>query len=530
MAMGKQRVQLYDTTLRDGMQQEGMSISSDEKVRIALKLDELGIDLIEGGYPASNPKDLAFFEIMEGETLVNAELVAFGSTRRKGVSSDADPTLRVLADAFPAVVTIVGKTWGLHVEKVLKVSRAENLRMIADSIAFLRTQGKRVVYDAEHLFDGYAADATYALDTLRAAADAGAELVCLCDTNGATLPADVERVVGEIGAALAIPLGIHCHNDSDCAVANSLVAVNAGAVQVQGTMNGYGERCGNANLTSIIPALKLKMGLPVVTDEQLERLTATAHFVAEVVNVSPWVHQPYVGRSAFAHKGGLHIAAVQAARQTFEHIDPEVVGNEQRVLVSELSGKGAVLRKARELGFALEGDGEQVARILKRLKELEHEGYHYEAADASLDLFLHEQLGQRTPLFALESFRVIVEKREDGRVMTEATVKVHVGDERIVATGEGNGPVNALDNALRLAITQKYPHVADVDLVNYKVRILDETHGTGAVTRVLLDASDGDATWGTIGVSENIIEASWQALVDSLEYGMLHAHGGETGT
>ena len=525
MATQTHKVQLYDTTLRDGMQQEGMSVSVDEKVRIALKLDELGIHLIEGGYPGSNPKDVAFFELMAREKLIHAELVAFGSTRRKGVKADDDPTLRVLADSFPAIVAIVGKTWGLHVRKVLKVGRDENLRMIADSVAFLRRQDKRVVYDAEHFFDGYRDDADYALQTLRVAAEAGADTLCLCDTNGATLPGDIERIVRAVDTALDAPLGIHCHNDSDCAVAGSLLAVAAGAVQVQGTINGYGERCGNANLVSVIPALKLKMGRPVVSDEQLERLTETAHFVAEVVNVSPWAHQPYVGRAAFAHKGGLHIAAVEASPQTFEHVDPALVGNEQRVLMSELAGKGAVVRKARELGFQIEGDGERVGKILKRLKELEHQGYHYEAADASLDLFLHDQLDERVPLFSLESFRVIVEKREDGRVMTEATVKVHVGEERIVATGEGNGPVNALDNALRLAITRKYPHLADIGLVNYKVRILDETRGTGAATRVLLDASDGVETWGTVGVSENIIEASWQALVDSIEYGM--ARGSE---
>jgi len=521
----KTEVGIYDTTLRDGMQQEGLSVSVDEKVRIALKLDELGVHLIEGGFPASNPKEAEFFARMERERLVNADLAAFGMTRRKGVSAADDPGLRVLAETFAPVATIVGKTWGLHLRKVLRVGRDENLRMIADSVGFLVGEGKRVVYDAEHFFDAWTDDRDYALDTLRAAAEAGAEVVCLCDTNGNTLPQRVEAVVAEVVGAVDVTVGVHCHNDADCAVANSLIAVAAGARQVQGTMNGYGERCGNANLTSIIPGLKLKMGLPVVSDEQLERLTETAHFVAEVVNVTPWAHQPYVGRSAFAHKGGLHVAAVEAAPATFEHVEPGRVGNRQRVLISELSGKSAVLHKANELGFALEADDEHVGGVLRRLKQKEHEGYQYEAADASFDLFLHDQLGGRRPLFRLESFRVIVEKREDGKVMTEATVKVHVGDERIVATGEGNGPVNALDTALRLAIVQQYPHLADIDLVNYKVRILDENKGTGAVTRVLLDASDGDTTWGSIGVSENIIEASWHALVDSIEYGMLHGSG-----
>ena len=523
--MSEQQVQLYDTTLRDGMQQEGMSVSVDEKVRIALKLDELGIGFIEGGFPASNPKEFEFFRRMERERLTNAELVAFGMTTRKGVAAEADENLRVLAESLPGTVTIVGKTWGLHLTKVLRVGRGENLRMIDDSVRFLVAQGKTVVYDAEHFFDAWREDAAYALRCVTAAAEAGAAVVCLCDTNGASLPPFVADVVGEVTAALDATIGVHIHNDSDCAVANSLIAVDAGALQVQGTMNGYGERCGNANLVSIIPALQLKMGHNVVSDEQLERLTETSHFVADVVNAAIWAHAPYVGHSAFAHKGGLHVAAVEQAPQTFEHVDPAGVGNKQRFVVSELSGKGAVLRKAHELGLQLEGDDARLSTVLKRLKAREHEGYHYEAADASFDLLLREELAPREPLFRLESFRVIVEKHEDGRAVVEATIKVHVGGERIISTAEGNGPVNALDSALRQAIVSKYPHLADIELVNYKVRILDETKGTGAVTRVLLDASDGDESWGSIGVSENIIEASWDALVDSIEFGMLR--GGE---
>jgi 2-isopropylmalate synthase len=519
--MGDRAVKLYDTTLRDGMQQEGMSVSVDEKVRIALKLDELGIHYIEGGFPASNPKELAFFAQMERERLTN-RLVAFGMTRRKGLPADQDENLRVLADTFTRTVAIVGKTWGLHLAKVLRVSREENLRMIADSVGFLVGQGKEVVYDAEHFFDAYHEDPDYAVTCIRTAAEAGADVVCLCDTNGSSMPDFVRGVVADVVAAVPAKIGVHIHNDSDCAVAASLIAVEAGATHVQGTMNGYGERCGNANLASIIPGLVLKMGRPVVSNEQLARLTETAHFVAETVNVALWAHQPYVGRTAFAHKGGLHVAAVDAAPQTFEHIDPELVGNQQRVLISELSGKAAVLRKARELGIALEGDDERVGSILRHLKDREHKGYHYEAADASFELLLRQRLEPPEPLFKLESFRVIVEKREDGKVVTEATIKVHAGGERLIATAEGNGPVNALDKALRLAITRKHPHLADIDLVNYKVRILDETKGTGAVTRVLLDASDGEESWGSIGVSENIIEASWEALVDSIEFGMLH--------
>jgi 2-isopropylmalate synthase len=522
-AAAASEVTLYDTTLRDGMQQEGMSVSVDEKARIALKLDDLGIHYIEGGFPASNPKEEAFFRRMEHETLCRSELVAFGMTRRRGVKAENDTSLRVLVNAFPRTVTIVGKTWGLHLREVLHVTADENLRIIADSVAFLAAQGKQVFYDAEHFFDAYRDDPEYALRCVRAAAEAGAALVCLCDTNGATLPLELERVVGAVHAAVDVPLGIHAHNDSECAVANSLVAVGAGAAQVQGTMNGYGERCGNANLVSVIPALELKMGRPVLPSGHLERLTETAAFVAEVCNMVVGAHQPYVGRTAFAHKGGLHVAAVETAPQTFEHIDPASVGNEQRVVISELAGKGAVLRKAREFGLHLDGEDERVGRIVRHLKDREHKGYQYEAADGSFDLFLRSELGERAQLFRLESFRVIVEKREDGKAVVEATIKVHVGDERIISTAEGNGPVNALDAALRQAITRKYPHLADIELVNFKVRILDEDHGTGAVTRVLLDASDGEEVWGATGVSENIIEASWEALVDSIEFGMLRS-------
>jgi len=509
------QVTLYDTTLRDGMQQEGMSVSVDEKVRIALKLDELGIQFIEGGFPASNPK--------EAEKLCTAELVAFGTTRRRGVKAAGDAGLRVLAAASPRTVTIVGKTWSLHLREVLRVAPPENLRIIADSVKFLVGEGKRVFYDAEHFFDAYRDDPGYALDCLRAAADAGAALVCLCDTNGATLPFEIERTVREVLAAVDVPVGIHCHNDAECAVAGSLVAVRAGATQVQGTINGYGERCGNANLVSIAPALALKMGAGGLTPAQLERLTETAHFVAEVCNLSLGTHQPYVGRAAFTHKGGLHVAAVETAPQTFEHIDPAAVGNRQRIAISELAGKGAVVRKAREFGLELDADDDRVSRIVRHLKDREHRGYQYEAADGSFDLFLRNELGEHVPLFRLESFRVIVEKREDGKAVVEATIKVHIDGERLISTAEGNGPVNALDAALRQAITRIYPHLADIELVNYKVRILDEVKGTGAVTRVLLDASDGQSTWGTTGVSENIIEASWEALVDSIEFGMLRS-------
>jgi 2-isopropylmalate synthase len=514
-------VQIYDTTLRDGMQGEGMSLSVDEKLRVAHALDGVGFHLIEAGFPSSNPKEEAFFEVLAGERFDHAEIAAFGMTRRRGVAAADDPALRLLAESFAPVCCLVGKTWSLHLEKVTKVDPEENLAMIADSVGFLRSEGKRLVYDAEHFFDGFRHDRDYALRCLRAAAEAGAESVVLCDTNGATLPGEVgaatARVRSELGSATQV--GIHTHDDSGCGVANTIVAVEAGARQVQGTMNGYGERCGNANLTTIVPALQLKLGYECLAREALARLTETAHLVDEICNVVPNPNQPYVGRNAFAHKGGMHVAGVNVDARTFEHVDPGAVGNRRDLLISELSGRGTVQARAGQQGVSL--DEPAAARVVERVKELEHEGYQFEAADGSFDLLIRRETGDYAPLFRLESFRVIVEKREDGRVQTEATIKIWVGGERYVRTAEGNGPVNALDRALRAVIGEIYPHLRDIELVNYKVRILDEAKGTGAVTRVLLDASDGVDTWGTIGVSENIIESSWEALVDSLEAGML---------
>jgi 2-isopropylmalate synthase len=511
------QVHLYDTTLRDGMQGQGMSLSAQEKVRVVRKLDELGIHLIEAGFPGSNPKERELFEMLAEVELEQAEVCAFGMTRRRDTEAADDEALRVLAEGFAPVVTLVGKTWKLHLEKVTKVSPTENLEMIRDSVAFLREQGKRVIYDAEHFFDGWRDDPAYALECLRAAADAGAENVTLCDTNGATLPHEVVATSGKVVTELeGVDIGIHAHNDAECGVANSIAAVRQGAVLVQGTINGIGERTGNANLTSILPALQLKLGYECVTDEQLARLTETAHFIDELLNRTPEADQAYVGRNAFAHKGGMHVAGVNVDARTFEHIDPELVGNERELVVSELSGKGTVLSRAEQAGVTL--DDEEAARALRTLKEREHRGYHYEAAEASFELLLRRESGSYQPLFKLEGFRVITEKREDGKVQTEATIKVWVDGERYVSTAEGNGPVNALDRALRDAITDRHPHLADIELTNYKVRILDEHHGTGSVTRVLLDSSDGERAWGSIGVSENIIEASWEALVDSLEY------------
>jgi 2-isopropylmalate synthase len=518
------QVQLYDTTLRDGMQGEGMSLSADEKVRVAHALDGLGIHLIEAGFPSSNPKEEALFELLERERFECAEIAAFGMTRRRDVSADQDPALRLLADSFAPVCTLVGKTWALHLEKVTKVDPEENLRMIEESVRFLHEQGKRVIYDAEHFFDAFRDDPDYALRCLRAAVAGGAENVTLCDTNGSSLPAQVaeatQRVVAEVGA----PVGIHTHDDAGCGVANSLAAVEQGARLVQGTMNGYGERCGNANLVSILPALQLKMGVECVPVDRLVRLTETAHFLDELCNFRPNPNQPYVGRNAFAHKGGMHVAGVNEDPRTFEHIPPEAVGNDRAVLISELSGKGTVHARAEQTGLDL--DEESAARVVERVKALEHAGYQFEAADGSFDLLIRRETGEYEPLFRLESWRVIAEKREDGRVQTEATIKIWVDGERYVRTAEGNGPVNALDRALRDALVETHPHLRDIRLTNFKVRILDETKGTEAVTRVLLDASDGVDTWGAIGVSENVIESSWEALVDSLEAGMLPRHAG----
>ncbi|HEY8582748.1 MAG TPA: citramalate synthase [Capillimicrobium sp.] len=512
-------IQLYDATLRDGMQGEGMSLTAEEKVRVVHKLDELGVHLAEAGFPASNPKEAELFGLLAGERFAGLQVAAFGMTRRRGVAAADDEGLRTLAACFAPVTTIVGKTWRLHLEKVVKVSAEENLAMIAESVAYLRAQGKRVLYDSEHFFDAYRADRDYALRCVSAAREAGAETVVLCDTNGSSLPSQIAEAVADVAATVGGDLGIHCHNDLECGVANTLAAVEQGAVQVQGTMNGVGERTGNANLVSVIGNLQTKMGRRVVTDEQLAKLTETAHFVDELLNRAPDPQQPYVGRVAFAHKGGMHVAGVRADASTFEHLEPELVGNERDLLISELAGKATVIEKAEAAG--LEVDAE---RVIERVKALEHAGYQFEAADGSFDLLLRKEAGVYEPLFRLESWRVIVEQRADGRVETEATIKIWAQGERYVHTAEGNGPVHALDAALRGAITTIHPHLAEIELVNFKVRILDETKGSDAVIRVLVDSSDGQEVWGSIGVSTNLIEASWEALVDSLEYGMQTAN------
>ncbi len=516
-------ITLYDTTLRDGTQREGLSLSVEDKLRIVSRLDDLGVRYIEGGFPASNPKDEEFFAAVRDLDLKTAVVSAFGSTCRADHRAEEDAGLRALLDTGCEALCIVGKAWDLHVTETLRTSLEENLRMVRDSVAYLKSQGRTVFFDAEHFFDGYARNAEYATAVCREAAEAGADAVVLCDTNGGALPGAVRSVVAAMVESLpGVVFGIHAHNDAACAVANSLVAVDAGCTHVQGTVNGYGERAGNADLVSIVPALVLKMGDDCITRDQLKLLTEVSHFVAETANLSPDPHQPYVGTSAFAHKGGLHASAVSRLPAAYEHVDPTAVGNLARVVVSELAGRASLVMKAKELGVDLAGQPDIASKVIEDIKQLEYRGYSFETADASLEILLKRELGTYEPFFRLESFRCLMEKREDGRVMTEATIKIWVDDERYIATAEGNGPVNALDRAIRLAIGRFYPDLEAIELSDFKVRVLDEKKGTAAVTRVLIESSDGEKSWGTVGVSENIIEASWQALVDSVTYGLSH--------
>jgi 2-isopropylmalate synthase len=516
------QVKLYDTTLRDGSQREGVSFSVKDKLKIARELDKLGIHYIEGGFAGSNPKDIEFFEAVKKLELKNAKVVAFGSTRRKDIAASDDTGLKSLVATGAPAACIVGKCWHIHVERALKTTHEENFKMISDSVTYLKEHGMEVHFDAEHFFDGYKDNPEFAISALKAAEAAGADCLVLCDTNGGTLPTEIRDIVSLVKEKVSTPIGIHAHNDSECAVANTIVAVEAGAAQVQGTINGYGERCGNANLCSVIPALQLKLGIKVMQPEQLELITEASHLVSEIANLSSYPQQPYVGQSAFAHKAGIHTSAVEREDSSYSHIDPSLVGNIQRVVVSELAGKSTIILKAQELGIDLSSEPHRVTDILNKIKGLEHDGYHFEAADASLEIFLRKSLGIHPQFFKLDRFRVIMEKREDGRVATEATIKLVVGGKTFIETAEGNGPVNALDGALRKAIQSVYPAIADIELSDFKVRVLDEKKGTGAATRVLIESSDGRKTWGTIGVSENIIEASWHALVDSIEYGLMH--------
>ena len=520
-------LQLYDTTLRDGTQREGLSLSVDDKVKIARALDRLGVSYIEGGWPGSNPKDAEFFRRIRDVPLAHAKIAAFGSTRRAGVRCEDDGNLRALVDAGTPVVTLVGKSSTLHVERVLETSREENLRMIGESIAFLKRLGREVVYDAEHFFDGWRLDPAYAFATLAAAAEAGADTLVLCDTNGGELPDVVAERVREVGERLDTPIGIHPHNDAGLAVANGLAAVRAGCVQVQGTINGYGERCGNLDLVPLIATLQLKLDVVVLPEESLRRLTEVSAFVAAVANQHPDPHAPYVGRSAFAHKGGIHVAAIAKLAESYQHVDPALVGNEMRVVVSEVAGRRNVRLRAEALG--LEPGGHEGA-VLQRIKELEHRGFQFEAAEGSFEMLLRREApGYRAP-FELEDFTVIVEKRGGGGSRAQATVRIRVGGEVVHTAAEGEGPVNALDRAVRKALLPHYPALAEVHLVDYKVRIVDEHLGTGARPRVVIESARGAERWSTVGCSENIIEASWLALCDGLELALLRPARAPTAT
>ncbi|MFC1514455.1 citramalate synthase [Candidatus Omnitrophota bacterium] len=519
--MMKKQVFLYDTTLRDGSQSEGISYSFHDKVRIAKKLDAFGIHFIEGGWPYSNPKDREFFDHFKRKKLRRAQLVAFGSTAYPHTKASADKNLRSLLRSGTKYITIFGKSWDLHVKDVLRVSLDENLRMISDSISFLKKKGRTVFYDAEHFFDAWRDNREYALKTIRAAEEAGAATIVLCDTNGGTLTSDLIRIIAEVKQSVRSPLGIHTHNDSALAVANSIAAVECGCSQVQGTLNGYGERCGNADLSSIIPLLKLKLKENVISDSQLKKLTEVSHFVSEVSNMKHPDNHPFIGRSAFAHKGGVHINAMAKNPRAYEHILPEQVGNQRRMLVSEVSGKTSIVMAAKTISYDLDKKSKGVSRIHRLLQKLEREGYQFEVADASFKVILEREFKKYKKFFTLLGFRVIIEKRKSDEIVSEATIKLRVKGKLQHAASEGDGPVNALDNALRKALLKFYPELSTMHLSDFKVRVLDEERGTAAKVRVLIESQDEEETWSTVGVSENIIEASWQALVDSVEYKLL---------
>jgi 2-isopropylmalate synthase len=513
--------ELYDTTLRDGAQRAGLQFSVEDKLKVLHALDSIGMPFVEGGWPGANPRDTEFFRLAVRESLQRSILTAFGMTRRAGEQAGSSPVLREVLDAGTSVVCLVGKSWDLHVTEALRTTTDENLAMVADSIALVVQEGRRALFDAEHFFDGYRANPDYALAVLRAAEEAGAERLVLCDTNGGTLPVDIPRVLREVAARVSTPLGVHFHNDAGCAVANSVLAAEAGAVQVQGTINGYGERCGNADLVPIAANLSLKLGLAPLPDGAIERLTEIAHLVAEIANIVPDPHQPYAGRNAFAHKAGLHVSAIVRRPDAYEHVPPASVGNSNHIVVSDLAGRSNLSRKAQELGVPLPDD--RVADVLASMKELEARGYAFEAADASLELFLRRETGWQHELFAVESFRVLVEEHQATGAPAEATVKVRMDGERTIQTAEGHGPVGALDNALRLALGKTYPELDRMELTDYRVRVLDGTKGTGAVVRVLIEMTDGEREWTTVGVSENIIQASYEALAESYTYGLLLA-------
>jgi len=515
------QVKLFDTTLRDGAQTEGISFTVEDKIKIAKLLDQLGVHYIEGGWPGSNPKDIEFFSRVKTLKLKNAKMVAFGSTRRANVKPEDDTNLKALIESGTPAVAIFGKAWDFHVTDALKISLEENLKLVEDSVRFLKKNGKEVIFDAEHFFDGYKANPKYAMKVLKAAEKGGADVLCLCDTNGGTLAFQVQQIISKIKKQVKKPLGIHAHNDSECAVSVTGMAVYCGAIHVQGTMNGYGERCGNANLCSIIPILKLKLGINCISDAQLKTLTEVSRHIAEIANLPQSAHMPFVGRSAFAHKGGIHVSAILKKSSTYEHIDPKIVGNEQRVTISELSGISNLVYKAKAYGIDLKKDTPEVKEVLKKLKELEMEGYQFEEGEASFELMLKKSLGVYNPVFVLESFDIVTIKHGSEPTKVKAKIKVNVKDQLVETEAYGDGPVNALDGALRKAIEDIFPVIKEVKLTDYKVRVLDSKEGTAAKVRVIVESADAVRTWGTVGVSTNIIEASWSALVDSIEYKLM---------
>ena len=520
------KIEVYDTTLRDGAQAEDISFSLEDKLRITEKLDELGVHYIEGGWPGSNPKDAAYFREVKKYNLKTSRVVAFGSTRRKGHRAENDSNIKALLRAETSVITIFGKTWDFHVTEALHATLDENLDMIHDSVRYLKQNVDRVFFDAEHFFDGFKNNPEYAVKCLRAAHDAGADMLVLCDTNGGTLPMEVQDIIRKVKKAVRARIGIHAHNDSECGVANTIVAVKSGAVHFQGTVNGIGERCGNANIISVIPNLQLKLGYRCIADEELVKLREVSRFVNEISNMRHFKRQPFVGDSAFAHKGGIHVSAIRKRPETYEHIRPDLVGNSQRVLISDLAGQSNVLRKAEEFGLKIEKDSPKLLDIIDTLKELENLGFQFEGAEASFELLMKKALGLHRRFFNLVGFRVIVEKRKEREEpISEATIMVKVKGHIEHTAATGNGPVNALDNALRKALEKFYPELRDVKLHDYKVRVLTAGRGTQARVRVLVESGDSKFKWGTVGVSENIIEASWQALVDSIEYKLLKEEG-----
>ena len=519
----KKDVLIYDTTLRDGEQGEGVNFSVADKVAVACKLDAMGIDYIEGGWPGSNPKAVDFFKIIKKSKLNHAKLAAFGSTRRKQTKPEDDHNLNMLLSVKTPVVTIFGKSWDLHVKEALRASADENLRMISDSVRYLRKKRKEVVYDAEHFFDGFKANPKFAMKTLCAAAEAGAHWIILCDTNGGTMPTEIPEILDAVKNEINLPIGIHAHNDAGMGVANSIVSVTNGCTQVQGTINGYGERSGNADLVQVMANLELKYDTRCLPKNKLKEITTLSHFIAEKANLIPDPRQPYVGKTAFAHKGGIHVSAVRRNKTAYEHIDPAEIGNATRVLVSELSGQSNILSKAEELRIDYEHAPAEIKKVLERIKRLENEGYEFEGAEGSFEVLMRQVLdGRDESHFTLDSLRVIVEKRSlTDEPVTEATVKLCVDGEQVYVVAEGDGPVNALDQALRKALGQKFPTIRDIHLIDFKVRIIDPIHATAAKTRVLIESTDGNRSWSTVGVSENIIEAAWRALVDSIEYKLM---------